>query len=86
MYFIFTVQVEVERREGKFVSRDELEGLIAEALANADEGEWQGDDGGLYDTISFDVEHDDATFKAMEANVRRNRRLARKARKAEAQS
>lgn len=78
MYFVFTVQVEVERDTGKFASREELENLIAEALANADEGSWTGDDGGEYSTTTWDVQHDDAAFEEAERLSKRARRERRK--------
>jgi hypothetical protein len=37
--FTVTLEVEVERTEGKFASRDEIAEAIQEALANAGEGE-----------------------------------------------
>lgn len=80
MYFIFTVQVEVERDEGKFASRDELENLIAEALANADEGSWTTDDDAQYSTTTWDVEHDDAAYAVQEEAAKKARRARRKAR------
>ena len=37
--FLVMIEVEVERTEGKFASRDEIAEAIQEALANAGEGE-----------------------------------------------
>ena len=36
MRFTFTVEVEVERSEGRFASRDEIGGQLSEAIESAD--------------------------------------------------
>jgi hypothetical protein len=54
MRFIYRVEVELERQEGKFASRIELGDQIREALEGADYGEWGTDDGGVYSSF-FDV-------------------------------
>jgi len=79
MYFIFTVQVEVERESGKFASRDELLEKIAEALTNCDEQQWDTDDGATYNTVTWEVEHDDAAIAAMDKAAKARRRERRKA-------
>lgn len=48
MRFIFEVEVEVERDEGKFASRAELADQIQEALEGADPGNLEGENGGQY--------------------------------------
>jgi hypothetical protein len=64
--FTFLVEVEVERDEGKFASRDELAEQIVGELEGADPGSLEGDEGGSYSVASFDVE---------EFTVERNRTL-----------
>ena len=57
--FTVTLEVEVERVEGKFASRDEIAEAIQEALANVGEGEslsGLGADGNSdYEIISTEV-------------------------------
>lgn len=55
MQFEFTVKVEVERVEGKFAGRDELEEQIQEAIDGADPGSIEGESGGSYDVLTWDV-------------------------------
>jgi hypothetical protein len=55
MRFNFIVEVEVERIEGKFASRDELSDQIIGALEDADPGDLEGDNGGQYNIISWSV-------------------------------
>lgn len=56
MRFEFTVTVEAERTEGKFASRDEISGMLAEALEAADEGTLYGENSGVYEITEFTVE------------------------------
>jgi len=42
MKFTFTVEVEVERIQGKFATRDEIEATIQEWLEGANEGSVDG--------------------------------------------
>jgi len=56
MRFTFQVEVEVEREEGKFATRDELGDQLREAIEGADPGTVDGDNGGTYNVIQFDVE------------------------------
>ena len=58
MRFEFTVSVEVERTEGKFASRDELAEAIQEALDGADPGELEGEAGGQYQTVAWEVQEE----------------------------
>lgn len=57
--FTATIEVEVERSEGKFASRDELaEQLleaIQEALDSADPGSLEGEMGGQYEVAMFEA-------------------------------
>lgn len=55
MRFQFTVDVEVERSEGKFASRDELEAMILEWLESANEGTLEGENGGQYEVTDYEV-------------------------------
>jgi hypothetical protein len=55
MRFVFTVEVEVERSEGKFESRESIGDAIREAIEGADEGSWYGENDGTYDTVDFTV-------------------------------
>jgi len=56
--FSFIVEVEVERVEGKFASRDEIDETIAEWLESADEGTVDGigaDGESSYEVTSWSV-------------------------------
>lgn len=55
MQFTFLVEIEVDRIEGKFASRDELEEQLSEALEGADPTSLTGDNGGEYETTSWEV-------------------------------
>lgn len=55
MKFTFTVEVEVERDEGKFASREELAEQMVAALEGADESTWYGDNDGQYSTTDWTV-------------------------------
>lgn len=56
MKFEFKVIVEVERDEGKFESREDLGEQIRDEIECADPGSLEGDNGGTYSTICFEVE------------------------------
>jgi hypothetical protein len=56
MTFKFIVNVEVEREEGKFASKDELQEQLQEAISDADPGSVEGENGGVYAVVSWDVE------------------------------
>ena len=60
MRFVFQVEVEVERTEGKFASRDEISEQITDALEAADYGQWEGDNGGQYETTDWSVSENPA--------------------------
>lgn len=55
--FKFTVSVELEREQGKFMSRDEMEEQLLEALESADPGEISGgaDGDSSYSVTDWDV-------------------------------
>lgn len=55
MNFSFTVNVNVDRTEGKFASRDEIEEQILDALNDADPQSYEGENGGQYETTDWDV-------------------------------
>ena len=55
MKFTYTVEVEVERDEGKFASRDELSEQFLDAIESADPGSVEGDNGGQYSVIAWVV-------------------------------
>ncbi len=55
MLLRFIVEAEVEREEGLFASRDELEEQIVGELEGADPGSLDGDEGGSYTVVSFEV-------------------------------
>jgi hypothetical protein len=57
--FTYTVEVEVERVEGKFASRDEVAEQLQEALDSADPGSIDGigaDSASNYEVQSWDVQ------------------------------
>ena len=56
MRFRFVVEVEVNRTEGKFATREELADQLREAIESADPGQLEGENGGQYDVESFDVD------------------------------
>lgn len=55
MRFIFEVEVNVDRVEGKFASRDEIAAQIQQALEDADPGSFDGDNGGQYESNEWSV-------------------------------
>lgn len=55
MRFVYQVEVEVERIEGKFASRDEIGEQILDALATADPGSIEGENGGSYESTTWEV-------------------------------
>ena len=58
MRFTFTVEVEVERTQGKFASRDEISAAVVEMLDGADEGTVDGvgaDGDSEYEIVSWEV-------------------------------
>ena len=59
MRFRFVVEIEVERVKGKFATRDEIRDQIQEALESADPGTYEGDNGGQYETQSWEVNEEE---------------------------
>lgn len=55
MKFEFKITAEVERTEGKFASRDELEEQLVEAIEGADPQQVEGDGGGVYEVVAWEV-------------------------------
>lgn len=55
----FVVEIELERSEGKFESKDSLATQIQEAIENADYGDWTGDNEGTYSTVTWDVSREE---------------------------
>lgn len=55
MRFVFNVEVEVERSQGKFASKDEIKDQLEQAIADADPGSITGDAGGEYETTVWEV-------------------------------
>lgn len=59
MRFVFEVAVEVERLEGKFASRDEIEQTIMDALTDANPSQFDGlgaDAASSYEVSSWEVD------------------------------
>jgi len=56
--FVFTVTVEVEREYGKFMTRDEVQDQLREAIEGADPGEVDGgpDGDAVMQVIEWTVE------------------------------
>jgi hypothetical protein len=61
--FTFVVEVEVERDEGKFASRDELADQLSQAIEGADPGSLTGDNGGEYSTTGWEVSEEAQTTR-----------------------
>jgi len=55
MRFTFTVEVEVERNEGKFASRDEVGDLLIEEIESADPSFLSCEDGGEYEVVAWEI-------------------------------
>lgn len=56
MDFAYLVTAQVERTEGKFAARDELEEQITDALEGADPNSLEGGEGGQYEVTDWSVE------------------------------
>jgi len=56
MQFQYIVTVEVERTQGKFASREEINEAITEALESADISSFEGENGGEYEVTDWSVE------------------------------
>lgn len=55
MRFRFVVEVECEREEGKFESRDDIGDQIRDAIEGADPGSITGYNGGTYGVMDWSV-------------------------------
>lgn len=55
MRFQYTVDVEIQREEGKFMGKDEANDMLQEALSSADPGQLDGENGGVYSVVQWDV-------------------------------
>ena len=63
MRYVFVVEVEVERDQGPFASKDELGDQIQEAIEGADPGQLDGDAGGSYSVSDWSVSRDEEAEK-----------------------
>jgi hypothetical protein len=70
MIFTFRVDIEVNRDEGKFASREEISEQLAEALADADPGSVEGNEGGQYSVSSWEVNEEEQPKKKRAAKVK----------------
>jgi hypothetical protein len=55
MKFTYKIEVEAGRIEGKFASREELGEQIVDALDNANPSDLEGEAGGVYEIVAWDV-------------------------------
>lgn len=55
MRFTFQVEVEVQRIQGKFSSRDDIEQQLQETLEGADPSSLEGENGGEYEVVAWEV-------------------------------
>lgn len=53
--FNVVVEVEVEREQGKFASKDEIRDQLDQVLLDADPGSITADAGGEYNTVLWEV-------------------------------
>jgi hypothetical protein len=56
MDFTLTVNVSVERTEGKFATKDELKEQIIEAIDGANPSTLEGENGGQYEITEWNVD------------------------------
>jgi hypothetical protein len=63
MRFSFVVEVEIERLEGKFASRDEMESQLQEAIESANPDSLTGDNEGEYEVTTWEVSVEDIKAK-----------------------
>lgn len=54
------IEAEVERREGKFASREDLGDQLVEELEGADPGELEGENEGQYEVVEWIVTREEA--------------------------
>ena len=55
MNFTFTVNVQLDRAQGKFATRDEMETQLVEALEGANPEELEGENEGQYTVVEWEV-------------------------------
>jgi hypothetical protein len=55
MHFTYMIEVEAERVEGKFATRDDIGGQILEEIEGADPGNIFGEGDGEYEITQFEV-------------------------------
>lgn len=55
MRFTLIVDVEIEHEAGKFATRDEIGEQLEQAVADAEPGELEGDEGGQYVVTTWEV-------------------------------
>lgn len=55
MHFTFVVEVDAERTEGKFASRDDIGEQIQSEIESADPGSVTGENGGEYEITAWEV-------------------------------
>jgi hypothetical protein len=68
--FTFTIEVEVERTEGKFASREDLAGQIVEELESANPNSLTGENDGEYEVIAWDVSEQEQPKRTRKAAAR----------------
>jgi hypothetical protein len=68
--FTFTIEVEVERTEGKFASREDLAGQIVEELESANLNSLTGENDGEYEVIAWDVSEQEQPKRTRKAAAR----------------
>jgi hypothetical protein len=56
VHFTYLIDIEIEKTEGKFASRDEMDEQIQEALGDANPENLTGENDGEYDVIQWDIE------------------------------
>lgn len=71
MKFTFTVEIEVERSQGKFATHEEIADTIQTALEDADPGQYEGENGGQYETSSWEVSENPPNLPAKSAKKKR---------------
>lgn len=69
--FAFLVEVESERDEGQFATRDEMGACVQEALEGADPGSLYGDNGGQYSVTSWEVSEQEQPKPVRRRRVRK---------------
>jgi hypothetical protein len=55
MHFTITVEVDIQRIQGKFASKDEMEAQIIDAIESANPDSLTGDNEGEYEVTNWEV-------------------------------